>query len=799
MPIILDTITRGEYLALTTASSRASLVVSALPAPVVCEVYDGQDVLRASGTMAGQWATASGATVTVGEVTAQGIDVLSGGSPDANWYCQFRSGTRFVRGTFGVLGSGRDFVWSLASFQTGSRGVLGTVSVTAQGASDPVNGGPIVLTAPSISTFKSVGSNGAGTIYRVTPAYWQNPYNYTLSGTVSSGNVIGPGQFYVGPSGSPTSGAYIGYFLTWGGMSQPRVGTVTAYNGTTKVATVSWASGDASPIVGREWRLFRDYPVLSSWQWRRNGVAIPGAIDLVYTATDGDIGAAIFVEESAGNISPTNNGSVKEIPSALSVVPSSPVVITGSPQGGNAIDSASDFTLLGSFRLEQFTGTGVGLVPASLSANGQPGIFVFDGSGGAGEFTFPTFSPNTTWGTLPAPTRIRPTGINYAAVFEGKYGSGINPGNGFRATGACVIPGTSRMLLSSGSPYADGAFAQNRRWSFVTRPANSTTTGDVRGPFVLYDPLQPNSRWMSGTISEIPVAHRDALGGDLIVSGAPLSIHSNLSQGPCGAVTSGAAITAAEAKLHSGTSQGGTSTTITLASGASSVPDFYKDCFVIAPGVYLNRITAYNGTTKVATVEESGMPTGSVAYTIAPGVATKQLLGYADNQLFGDDDERGFAPIWDNINSSIHGGAVVRGTGSYVVCASPMFGKADYGVSAGGLPNAQESRTGTWRLYNPWIYSEQAGDKLSSFYLADKPSIRLWVYSVNDLATVAAGSAGYNSLTPTACVSLPLPLDTLLVSAMVFDNTSGRMYVAVDLGIDQSFPAMVVYQCNKWS
>jgi hypothetical protein len=111
--------------------------VSALSDTVVVEVYNGTDTLMASGTMAAPWATAGGATITVGEVTGVGLLVTTGGAPDANWYCQFRSGSRFVRGTFGVAGSGRDFVWSLASFQTGSRGTLGTITLIASGTAAP--------------------------------------------------------------------------------------------------------------------------------------------------------------------------------------------------------------------------------------------------------------------------------------------------------------------------------------------------------------------------------------------------------------------------------------------------------------------------------------------------------------------------------------------------------------------------------------------------------------------------------------------------------------------------------------
>ena len=135
MAILLDQTTKAEYDALSLASARASAVVAALSGTVVVEVFSGTDTLMASGTMAAPWATASGATITVGEVTGVGLLVTTGGAPDASWYCQFRSGSRFVRGTFGVLGSGRDFVWSLASFQTGSRGTLGTVVLTAVAAS----------------------------------------------------------------------------------------------------------------------------------------------------------------------------------------------------------------------------------------------------------------------------------------------------------------------------------------------------------------------------------------------------------------------------------------------------------------------------------------------------------------------------------------------------------------------------------------------------------------------------------------------------------------------------------------
>ena len=150
MALVLDETTRAEYLALSTAASRASLVVSALSGTVTVEIRNGVGALMASGTMESPWATISGATITVAEVTGVGISVATGGTPDDSWYCQFVSGSRFVRGTFGVAGSSADFRWSRASFLAGSRGALGAVTIEASGL-------PQVVVAPSISGSLQVG------------------------------------------------------------------------------------------------------------------------------------------------------------------------------------------------------------------------------------------------------------------------------------------------------------------------------------------------------------------------------------------------------------------------------------------------------------------------------------------------------------------------------------------------------------------------------------------------------------------------------------------------------------------
>lgn len=72
-----------------------------------------------------------------------------------------------------------------------------------------------------------------------------------------------------------------------------------------------------------------------------------------------------------------------------------------------------------------------------------------------------------------------------------------------------------------------------------------------------------------------------------------------------------------------GTAQAGASTTITLASDASSVNSYYNGCSVYVSGGtgsgQLRKITAYNGTTKVATV--------SVAWSTNPNTSSTYIIG----------------------------------------------------------------------------------------------------------------------------------------------------------------------------
>jgi hypothetical protein len=93
---------------------------------------------------------------------------------------------------------------------------------------------------------------------------------------------------------------------------------------------------------------------------------------------------------------------------------------------------------------------------------------------------------------------------------------------------------------------------------------------------------------------------------------------------------------------ESGTAQGGTTTSITLAAGANAQNDFYKGWYVKctndSPAGMLNMkrvITGYDGTTKVATVAAWGpdSPTVTTTYSLYPNVYTGVIWDESAGEL----------------------------------------------------------------------------------------------------------------------------------------------------------------------
>jgi hypothetical protein len=96
--------------------------------------------------------------------------------------------------------------------------------------------------------------------------------------------------------------------------------------------------------------------------------------------------------------------------------------------------------------------------------------------------------------------------------------------------------------------------------------------------------------------------------GDLLVTAGSTGqayLQTNLVQ-LAGSAPAATLLSAMYQTFENGTAQTGSGTTITLRAGASATDDFYKDQVILITGgtgaVQTNRITGYNGTTKVATV-----------------------------------------------------------------------------------------------------------------------------------------------------------------------------------------------------
>lgn len=152
MSATFDATTTSEYEAATTAAARSALIVAALTGTISVKVFDGSDVEKGSGTMAAPWATSSGDTVTVGEVSS--FTVGATGTPDSNWYIRFQNAgvTRWVRGSFGLSDSAQDFTWSLSTWTDGQTGTIGTATITTTG-----NEAPVFSVSPPTASLPSTG------------------------------------------------------------------------------------------------------------------------------------------------------------------------------------------------------------------------------------------------------------------------------------------------------------------------------------------------------------------------------------------------------------------------------------------------------------------------------------------------------------------------------------------------------------------------------------------------------------------------------------------------------------------
>ena len=184
---LLDGATLAEYLAAATTAARAEAVLDALSDPVTVRVYNGDGTIMGQGTMQTPWATTAAGVITLAEVTQ--FVVTQSGTPDpASWYLRFESGTRWVRGSFGLADSLAACTWSLPTWQAGQNGTIGTITIGV-----PSGSAPSLVGAPSALEFtEEVGGSYDFSVHGTDPdggllTYSISPSNITGVSMSSAG------------------------------------------------------------------------------------------------------------------------------------------------------------------------------------------------------------------------------------------------------------------------------------------------------------------------------------------------------------------------------------------------------------------------------------------------------------------------------------------------------------------------------------------------------------------------------------------------------------------------------------
>ena len=207
-------------------------MLNAFTGTIYVRVYNASGTLVGEGTMSAPWATRSGSVITVGELAT--FAVLTSGTPDAStWYLRFETaGGRWLRGPFGPAGS---FTWSLASWQAGQGGTLGTVTFNAKG-----------VTALAGAAFGA--SSGSATLAGSTTAAWLSTAPADL-GTLTQGATISLTSYANIPFGSDPR-----FLIVTGptGITVDELTGLLSISGSTAIAShtvvVSLSNGGVNPV-----------------------------------------------------------------------------------------------------------------------------------------------------------------------------------------------------------------------------------------------------------------------------------------------------------------------------------------------------------------------------------------------------------------------------------------------------------------------------------------------------------------------------------------------------------------------
>jgi hypothetical protein len=459
----------------------------------------------------------------------------------------------------------------------------------------------------------------------------------------------------------------------------------------------------------------------------------------VYTTSAADIGAQIRVREVQTNI----NGTQTSTSSVFSI---------GTASRSAALVYPSDLQYMGAFRgpsANSYEFTKAGGKALSFDPAGNGGLGSIFASSNA-------FSGNAFGEiTIPAPIIASTTGALNSASFtirnpspveatEGQIDNSGIPANLFRGPlGSAVY--NSKLIISANVLYADEIPCGIWR-----RPLTLATTGSVEGPVSLYSVDAPSPRLKSGEMCAVPAAWQSALGGPVLTSTGSLSRNANLSHGLdvfafnpddlagvgfiSGTLPSQAGVPAGSVKLAAATSGALAGQMIGLTGGTG----FQSDN---SSGV--RRITAWNNTTKIATLDSafSNAVDTTTTYKVFQTVASSTLLNYPLSTPLENIDSYqsgifNFAPaVWTD-SWKYAGVCIPHGTNSIL-----FFGRTG---------NAFMRYNNSPSQYDPQYAI--TGPRAYPYYY------RCWAYDLNDLAAVKAGTKTSYEVNPYAVWNFTLPI-----------------------------------------
>lgn len=834
MSITLDSTTWAEYSAQTLASSRANLIRDALTAPVTITAFRAQQggpVTIGSGTMAEPWCSASGSTITIGEVNATKFTVATTTLLDGSCYLRFTGANgRYLQGGLGGPTAGSDFTSTQATLIATAKATIGTISFAVSGAADPAPAGaPVLITPVSISKWRGGTPSNVGDVAIVNYALWQDQYPLVMSGTIGPGNVPGEFQFYLGPSASSVPNLYAlePYFLTFSGMkaSPGQWSQITAYNATTKVATVGWwpgegtdPVGDRLPPIGRTWKLFHDYPIQRQFRWYRNGVLIPGVRADVYTMQNADAGKTVTVKEIAGFIPATTNAGTRAYPTVTSESISAGIAVNAGSADPDLI-GADDFQYVGSFLVGTsypnasgfFVETnvrGVSVLPPSRSVSGQRSLLLTGRF--AGTFVQMTIPPDSQLGTpatVPNWYNLNFSTLTHPAqgpsapgmssmAYDRAIPDGLDPNNGTVTSRTQRIPGTNKFLFTIFNPYSGQPVAYTYRADLNFNPAS------IEGPVIICDPVKgPNARAFAGGSCEIPASLRTALGGNIIVANPASSIVSNNSDGPALLAFDTANFDAALAKAETGIARGGSLSTIQLAASAAGTTSNYYDGFFVQTSTNTQsvKVASYNPATKTITTLTGDFgffvaPTNGVTYKLIPPLIGDAFV-FHPLYSFETVNSGEVSPIYNNSNGM--GSAVLpSGTRSALVMGFGPQGPYIYG--ANGAPDNDQVMRG----YDP---NNPSGQGQHQSVSAEEAGFKVWAYDTDDLAAVRAGTLSINDILPYGVFKIANPYDEqglktgISPQAYAYDQETRRLYIVQTMPNSSATPICHVYSITSAS